>query len=73
MTKLLDQAIAEVAQLSEADQDAIAAMILEELEDERRWRQAFAARPDVLDALLEEARADIAAGRVLGTDPASRR
>ena len=42
MTQLLEQALAEVQKLSEPDQDAIAALILEELADERRWDEALA-------------------------------
>ena len=37
MTKLLEQAIAQVKQLPDPEQDAIAALILEELEEERLW------------------------------------
>jgi hypothetical protein len=36
MTQLLEQALAEVRKLSAPEQDAIAALILEELADERR-------------------------------------
>ncbi len=37
MTELLERAIARLKTLPASDQDAIAAMILEELEDELRW------------------------------------
>jgi dipeptidase len=42
MTKLFEEAIAAVSQLSEAEQDAIASLILEELASEQRWNKAFA-------------------------------
>ena len=37
MTELLQHALGEVHKLAAADQDTIAALILEELEDEARW------------------------------------
>lgn len=37
MTELLEIAIAKVKNLSDSEQNAIAAMILEELEDEAKW------------------------------------
>lgn len=39
MTQLLERAYAEVAQLPEPEQDIIAALILGELEDERKWQK----------------------------------
>ena len=62
MTEALEKAISEVRQLPEADQNAIAQLILEELEDERRWDAAFAKSPEVLEKLLAEAEAEDAAG-----------
>jgi hypothetical protein len=48
MTKLLEEAFAEAAKLSTQEQDALAAVILEELASERRWDQAFADSADLL-------------------------
>ncbi len=62
MTKLLEQAIARVKQLPETEQDAIAALILEELEDEARWDKAFAQSHDVLAELAGAALAEDQAG-----------
>ena len=62
MTEALEKAISEVQQLPEADQNAMAQLILEELEDERRWDAAFARSPEVLEKLLAEAEAEDAAG-----------
>ena len=64
MTRLLEQAIGEARKRSEAEQDAIAALILEELADDRRWDEAFAASQDRLSELAAKVRGDIAAGRV---------
>lgn len=65
MTQLLQQAFGEVQKLPESEQDAIAAMILEELADEERWQEKFAASGDKLAKLAEKALQDIQAGRVL--------
>ena len=67
MTELLEKALAEVSKLSAAEQDAIAALILETLEDERQWEEAFAASQDKLAKLAEKVREDIRAGRVRET------
>ena len=64
MTQLLEQAFSEAQKLSESDQNAIASLILDELEDERRWDSAFASSQEKLAGLATKVRADIAAGRV---------
>lgn len=64
MTSLLQQALQEIEKRTDAEQDAIAALILEELADEARWEQAFAKAPEKLAALAQQARDDIRAGRV---------
>ena len=64
MTQLLEKVLSEVYKLPAEKQDFIATIILEELEDERRWDKAFAESQDLLAKLAEEARADIKAGRV---------
>ncbi|HLO86121.1 MAG TPA: hypothetical protein VK203_14090 [Nostocaceae cyanobacterium] len=63
MTQLLEQAILKLQQLSEIEQDAMATLILEELEDEARWNQAFAKSQDVLAKLAEVALAEYKAGK----------
>ena len=69
MTELLERALAEVAKLSPADQDTIAAIILDELEDERRWDEAFARSADKLAALAREARVERRRGETQPLDP----
>lgn len=64
MTQLLEQALSEVKKLPEVEQDAIAALILDELADERRWQESFARSQDHLARLAAKAREDIRAGRV---------
>ncbi|MFN6529622.1 hypothetical protein [Nostoc sp. ChiSLP03a] len=69
MTELLEQAIAKLKNLPANEQDAIAAMILAELEDERCWDQAFARSPDMLAKLATEAMAEYRAGKTQELDP----
>lgn len=63
MTRLLKKAMSEVEKLPESEQDAVAALVLEELASEQRWTELFAQSQDKLAKLAEEALADHAAGR----------
>jgi hypothetical protein len=65
MTQLLEQAIAELHKLSASDQDAIASLILAEIDDERRWEIAFANSQEQLGKMADKVRDDVSAGRVL--------
>ncbi|EHC11724.1 hypothetical protein [Fischerella thermalis] len=58
MTELLEQAITKLKTLPASEQDAIAAMILAELEDEVRWDATFAKSQDALAKLAAEAMAE---------------
>ena len=69
MTELLEQAIARLKTLPPSEQDAIAAMILEELEDEMRWDKAFKRSQDALASLAAEAMAEYRAGKTQELDP----
>lgn len=63
MSQLLDHAVAEARKLSDAEQDAIAALILEEIEDDRRWEEKLARSPGKLAALAARAEDQVRAGR----------
>lgn len=69
MSELLEYAISRLKTLPADEQDAIAAMILEELEDERRWDEAFARSPDLLAKLASEAMAEYRTGKTQELDP----
>lgn len=69
MTELLEQAIAKLKTLPVDQQDAIASMILEELEDERHWDEAFTRSPDILARLAADAMAEYHAGKTQELDP----
>jgi hypothetical protein len=58
VTELLERAIARLQTLSESEQEAIAAMILEEIEDDRRWDESFSRSPDILAKLAASAMAE---------------
>jgi hypothetical protein len=64
MTQLLQQAIDAVQRLGAEEQNAIASLILDEIEDDRRWAESYARSQEKLAALAGKVRTDIAAGRV---------
>ena len=72
MTKLLEDAMQRVARLSAAEQDRIARLVLDEIEDEARWQATFAGSQPSLLGSPAHASADIAAGSVLDEDPSNR-
>jgi hypothetical protein len=66
----MEQAIEKARQLPEEDQEAIASIILQEIESERRWEELFA-RPesaDLLSRMADEALAQARAGRAKKLD-----
>lgn len=69
MTKLLERAFEEAGKLPEAEQEALGALILEELASERRWTTAFAESADRLAEMAEEALAEHRDHRTLPLDP----
>lgn len=54
MSQLMEQAFLKARQLPEADQEAIASIILQEIESEQRWDELFA-RPESADLLTRMA------------------
>lgn len=69
MGKVLEQALSELTKLPEAEQDAVGAWILAELESERRWDDLFARSPDLLSELADEAIREDEAGLTEPLDP----
>lgn len=63
MTQLLEKVFAEASKLSEDEQNAVAALILEEMDAERRWDEAFAHSQDKLAQLATAALAEHRAGK----------
>ncbi len=65
MSQLMERAIQRARQLPEQEQEAIASIIIQEIESEQRWESLFA-RPesgDLLSRLADEALAEARAGR----------
>ena len=58
-----DDAIQKVERLPEHDQDALAGILLSELEDEAKWQKKFARGTKALERMAEEARADHRSGK----------
>ncbi|MBE9080192.1 hypothetical protein IQ241_23370 [Romeria aff. gracilis LEGE 07310] len=69
MTELLEQAIEHLKNLDANGQDAIAALIMEELEDEAKWDATFADSQNLLADLAAEAMAEYSAGQTHVLDP----
>lgn len=63
MTQLLEKALNEVAKLPADEQDALAAILLDELASEQRWSESFAKSQDILAKLAEEALDEHIAGK----------
>ena len=63
MTQLLEKALSQVAKLPASEQDAMAAIVLEELASEKRWAASFAKSQDLLSKLAGDALAEHASGR----------
>ena len=66
----MEHAFLKARQLSEQDQDALASIILQEIESEQRWDELFA-RPEsveLLSRMADEAIAEIKAGRARKLD-----
>ena len=55
--------------LPETEQDAIAALILEQVADDQAWDESFARSQDALARLARRAREDVASGRVHALKP----
>lgn len=70
MTRLMEAAIAKAAELPAEEQDAIAAIILREIDADERWDQLFAdpRSADLLAQMADQAFADVQSGRVRKLD-----
>jgi hypothetical protein len=68
MTQLLENAFAEASRLPDADQNALAEWLIEEIRSERRWSSAFADSQDILEKLADEALADKRQGKTSPLD-----
>lgn len=63
MTKLLEKAVKEVNRLSDKEQDEMAQLILDELEDDKKWDKNFAESQTGLSNLADEALTEFKNGK----------
>ena len=63
MTRMLEEALAQLSKLPEAEQDAVGAWLLEELGAENRWEKLFAESSGALENLADQALAEHYSGR----------
>jgi hypothetical protein len=70
MTRLMEQAISQASRLPEEEQDAIASIILREIESEGRWDELFSqpGSADLLSRMADEALAEARSGRARPLD-----
>ncbi len=70
MTKLLEDAVSKARVLSEDEQDAIGAIVLQEIESETRWKALFdqPKSVEVLSKLADQAIEQARAGRARKLD-----
>ena len=69
LTISLEKAFAEASKLSEEEQNALAAWILQEITSEKRWEKTFSKSPDKLAQLAEEALREHRRGKTQPLDP----
>lgn len=72
MNKMLERAWAAISKLPDAQQEAIAANILDDLEAERGWEERFAKSQDSLSRLSKRAGERITEDTTLPFDPSNR-
>jgi len=68
MTKILEQALAELSKLTETEQDAIGEWLLEELASDRGWEKLSSESCDRLENLASDALAEYHHGRIVELD-----
>lgn len=68
MTKSLEKAFTEAAKLPTKEQDALAALVLEELASEKKWDKQFGGSQDELANLAREAISEFKAGKTKPLD-----
>ena len=63
MTALMERAIEETKVLTESEQDFLASLLLENIQDAKHWDAQFTSFKDVLEELFDEAREEYKQGR----------
>jgi hypothetical protein len=68
MTTLLKKVFDEVSKLPQSEQEAIAALILDEIASEQKWDELFAKSQDKLSQLADEALKEFKKGKTKPLD-----
>ena len=71
MTELLKKAFDAASKLTPQQQDAIATLLLDEIESDQQWDQAFQGSADELSSLADEALREHREGRSEPLDPSA--
>ena len=69
MTELLRKAFEEASKLPPGEQDALASVLLDQLQDERRWDRTLEETHEKLTGLADAALAEHRAGNTQPLDP----
>ncbi|MGB8991763.1 MAG: hypothetical protein WCD80_06885 [Desulfobaccales bacterium] len=68
MNTRLEEAFAQASQLPPEEQEALAALLLDEIASERLWNRAFAQSQDQISQLSDEALTEFMEGRTVSLD-----
>ena len=71
MTRLREQAVEKARDLPESEQDAIAQLLLDGIESERKWDELFSKSPEKMHNVADQAWTAHEAGRSEQLDPDS--
>jgi hypothetical protein len=63
MTRVLEAAVAEAEKLAPEEQDALGALLMEEMASEKSWSELLAKKPSLLETLAAEAVEEHRTGR----------
>jgi hypothetical protein len=69
MSNLLDEAYAAAKELPEDEQEMIGAVLLEEIDADRRWEELLSQPSDVIERMADKALEDHRRGLTLPLDP----
>ena len=69
MTNLLDEAYAAAKELPEEEQEAIGAVLLAEIDADRRWEELLSQPSDVVERMIDKALENHRLGKTLPLDP----
>jgi hypothetical protein len=69
MSNLLDEAYAAAKELPEEEQEAIGAVLLAEMDADRRWEELLSQPSDVIERMADKALENHRLGKTLPLDP----